>query len=254
MSLQACADIVAKGDPDRFAAAMAAPVAARRVLFPIYAFNVEVTRAAWIASEPMIGEMRLQWWRDVLEEIGQGRGVRKHEVATPLAEVLDPGGVEDLDRLIQARRWDLYTDAFEDAAHFQDYIARTSAIMWSCARVLGAEPSAAPQVNALARATALARFLAAVSDLEGRGRIPLVDGRAEAIQKLCTQALADVPSPYDLKRAVPKSARPALLEGWQAVVLLKRAQKTPQLVADGGLKISEFEKRVRLLWAAFTQT
>ena len=49
---------------------MAAPLAARQILFPLYAFNVEVARAPWVASEPMIGEMRLQWWRDVLEEIG----------------------------------------------------------------------------------------------------------------------------------------------------------------------------------------
>ena len=51
---------------------MAAPVEARRVLFPLYAFNVEVARAPWVTSEPMIGEMRLQWWRDALEEIARG--------------------------------------------------------------------------------------------------------------------------------------------------------------------------------------
>jgi phytoene synthase len=46
MSLNACAALVERSDPDRFRATMAAPVAARRVLFPIYAFNVEVTRLA----------------------------------------------------------------------------------------------------------------------------------------------------------------------------------------------------------------
>ena len=71
---------------------MAAPVAAREKLFPIYAFNVEVARAPWVASEPMIGEMRLQWWRDALEEIAEGKGVRQHEVTTPLASVLDSDG------------------------------------------------------------------------------------------------------------------------------------------------------------------
>ena len=73
MSLQACADLVQRGDPDRFAAAMAAPVAARKVLFPLYAFNLEVARAPWVTEEPMIAEMRLQWWRDALGEIGGGR-------------------------------------------------------------------------------------------------------------------------------------------------------------------------------------
>ena len=67
MSLQACADLVARGDPDRFRATMAGPLAARRVLFPLYAFNIEVSRAPWVTGEPIIAEMRLQFWRYVIE-------------------------------------------------------------------------------------------------------------------------------------------------------------------------------------------
>ena len=70
--LTACAAIVERADPLRFRATMAAPVKARRVLFPLYAFNIEVARAPWVTQEAMIAEMRLQWWRDVCEEIGQG--------------------------------------------------------------------------------------------------------------------------------------------------------------------------------------
>ena len=61
MSIQACADLVHRGDPDRFAAIMAAPVGARERLFPIFAFNLEVARAPWVTAEAMIAEMRLQW-------------------------------------------------------------------------------------------------------------------------------------------------------------------------------------------------
>lgn len=116
MSLEACAGLVERGDPDRFLATMAAPVPARRVLFPLYAFNIEVSRAPWLTEEPMIAEMRLQWWRDVLEEIRSGARVRSHEVATPLAEVLDAEAVAVLDRLVAARRWEVYRDPFEDQA------------------------------------------------------------------------------------------------------------------------------------------
>ena len=137
MTLQACADIVAKGDPDRFAAAMVAPIEARRILFPLYAFNVEVARAPWVTQEPMIAEMRLQWWRDVLTEIGQGGQVRKHEVTTPLAEVLDAESAVILDKLVQARRWDIYRQAFEDEAHFAEYLDATGGgLMWVAARAL----------------------------------------------------------------------------------------------------------------------
>ncbi|MFN3209661.1 MAG: squalene/phytoene synthase family protein, partial [Roseovarius sp.] len=70
--IMACAGLVHRGDPERFAATMAAPVPAREKLFPLYAFNVEVSRAPWVTQESMIAEMRLQWWRDVLEEIRTG--------------------------------------------------------------------------------------------------------------------------------------------------------------------------------------
>lgn len=87
--LIACAQLVERGDPDRFAATMAAPVEARKVLFPVYAFNVEVSRAPWVTQEAIIAEMRLQWWTDALEEIASGGLVRRHEVVTSLAHVLD---------------------------------------------------------------------------------------------------------------------------------------------------------------------
>jgi hypothetical protein len=67
---------------------MATPPEARAVLFPLYAFNLEVSRAPWVTEEPMIAEMRLQFWRDVAEEIGQGAPPRAHEVAAPLAEAV----------------------------------------------------------------------------------------------------------------------------------------------------------------------
>ena len=59
MSLQACANLVAQADPERFAAAMAAPMAARSVLLPVYAAAAEEARAPWITQEPVIAEMRL---------------------------------------------------------------------------------------------------------------------------------------------------------------------------------------------------
>ena len=71
--IAACARLVARGDLPRFRATMAAPVELRRMLFPLYAFNLEVARAPWVTAEPMIALMRLQWWRDALGEIGGGR-------------------------------------------------------------------------------------------------------------------------------------------------------------------------------------
>jgi phytoene/squalene synthetase len=247
MTLQACADLVRRGDPDRFAAAMAGPVEARKVLFPLYAFNLEVARAPWVASEPMIGEMRLQWWRDALEEIAKGGPVRRHEVTTPLGEVLDAEAARLLDRGVAARRWDLYREPFGDGAHFGEYLEATGGtLMWVAARALGAAEDARGEVTALGRAAALARFLQAVPELEARGRVPLVDGRAEAVRALAEGALAELPR----RVALPGLGRAALLEGWQARPLLVRAARDPAAVAEGRLALSEFRKRLGLFLAA----
>ena len=251
MSLQACADIVQKGDPDRFLAAMAAPVAARRALFPLYAMAIEVARAPWVTEEPMIAEMRLQWWRDALEEIAEGRDVRKHEVTSPLSEAISAAVAKDLDRLIALRRWDIYKEAFEDEAHFSDYLDATGgALMWAGAFTLGAAPSAEKDIRRFGSATALTRFLMAVPELEARGRIPLVDGRPEAIAELASDALAGLPSDGQLMRQRAITARAALLEGWQTRPLLKQIARNPMRVARGEIGLSPIRKRARLLrWA-----
>ncbi len=240
MSFAACAGIVERGDPERFLATMAAPVAARRVLFPLYAFNVEVARAPWVTKEPMIAEMRLQWWRDALEEIASGGPVRRHEVTTPLAEVLDAEGARALDRLVAARRWDVYTDAFEDAAHFADYLEATSGVlMWQAARALGADDALKRSVSSFGAASGLARYLRAIPELEARGRKPMVDGRPDAVAALAKAALGQADR--------PDGAKAATLEGWLAAPVLAQAARDPGRVAAGTLGLSGFRSKLRLL-------
>lgn len=241
---QACAAIVEKGDPDRFASAMAAPVAVRARLFPIYAFNVEVARAPWVTEEPMIAEMRLQWWRDALDEIASGGPVRRHEVVSPLAEVLRPEQARMLDGLVAERRWDIQRAPFEDRAEFDGYIDATAGhLMWTAAACLGGTEEAA--VRDVAYGAGVAQFLQAVPVLEARGRIPLVDGRQEAVQALAREALAR------LRRGTAKrpggAARWAVLAAWQAEPILKQAAADPGRVAAGALGQSEFRKRAGLL-------
>jgi len=243
MSLQACAETLRKGDPDRFLATMAAPAPARAVLFPIYAANVEIARAPWVTQEPMIAEMRLQWWRDALDEIGSGKPVRSHEVTDALAPVLDAAGAGLLDRLIEARRWDIYRDPFEDAEHFSAYLDATAGnLAWAAARALGAETGEAA-VRDLAWAAGLASWFQAIPALEARGRIPLVDGRESAIHDLAEQGLARLVSAN-----VPNAARPAVLATWRAKPLLRQARAHPGRVASGDLRQSEFSRRLSLLW------
>ncbi|MEO3413966.1 squalene/phytoene synthase family protein [Roseovarius sp. CAU 1744] len=244
--LHACADLVRRADPERFMAAMAAPVAARAVLFPVYAFNVEVARAPWVTQEPMIAEMRLQWWRDALEEIRKGGTVRRHEVVTPLAEVLDAEGAGLLDALVAARRWDIYRDPFEDEAHFRDYLDKTAGnLMLAAARALGDAEEAV--IRDAGFAQGLANWLRAIPALEQAGRVPLPDGRPDAVRVLAAEGLARLRRARASRAGVSAAARPALLPLWQSGGILSRAAARPGRVAQGALEPAPFLSRLMLM-------
>ncbi|SEM45021.1 Phytoene/squalene synthetase [Loktanella fryxellensis] len=249
MSIEACAAVVERGDPLRFRAAMAAPVTARRVLFPLYALNVEVARAPWVTAEAMLAEMRLQWWRDVLAEVAAGGPVRRHEVTDALAQVLDAEGALALDALVEVRRWDVYRDGFADRAHFDRYIDGTSgALMGTAARLLG--PADAQVVADFAHGVGVAAFLRAIPALEAAGRRPLVDGTASGVRDLADGALARLDAARRRHRDVSPAAGAALLAGWPARAVLQAAVRDPGLVAVGGLEPAPLADQLRLMRAA----
>ena len=251
MSINACAALVEKGDPDRFLAAMAAPPAARVVLFPLYAFNLEVARAPWVTEETMIAEMRLQWWRDALEEIAKGGPVRRHEVTTPLAEAITPQMAERLDGLVAARRWDIYKDPFEDEDHFDRYMDETAgSLMWAAATALGEADEAV--LRDLGYAQGVANWLRAIPELEARKRIPLLDGTTDGIRALAGRALERLGRAQSGRAKVSKPARPALLAAWEAKAILNQAAQMPARVADGSLGQSPARKRLSLMAKAAT--
>lgn len=244
MSIQACADLVARGDPRRFRAAMAAPLSAREILLPLYAFNIEVSRAPWVTEEPMIAEMRLQWWRDALEEVAEARA-RRHEVVDAL-HFLNAVNADALDKLIAARRWDIYKDPFEDDAAFRQYLQRTSGNLIDAGlRALGGTPNAG--TDAIGYAAGLARYLLAVPGLEAKGRVPLLDGRAEGVAALASAALDAWPK----RVGQPMPARAALFEVAGAKAILKRAVADPMAVADGRLETPPAREKLSLIAAAF---
>ena len=244
--LTACAELVQKSDPDRFLAAMAAPVQARPLLFALYAFNIELARAPWASQESMIAEMRVQWWRDVGAEIAEGKPVRRHYVATPLARLLKTELAVCIDGMAEARRWDIYKDPFEDEAEFDRYIGRTSgSLMWMAAASLGSADEAV--VRDFGYGAGVANWLRAIPELEAQKRIPLLDGTLEGVQALARKGLEKLGKARNRRAGISKAAGTALLAGWQAEAVLKQAVREPERVAQGALGQSEFRRRSGLM-------
>lgn len=245
--IAACAAIVEKGDPDRFMAIMSGTVELREKLFPLYAFNIEVARAPWVTQESMIAEMRLQWWRDALEEIAEGQDVRRHEVVTPLAQILSPDQARALDRVVQARRWDIYKDPFEDEIHFKRHLSETAGqLLVTAAELAGATKLSS--VRKIGEADGLARWFQAIPALEQSGRVPMADGRHEAVRALAGRALEKLSEARMELGPVTQELAAALRLAWCAKPILQQAANAPSRVAEGSLGIGDFRRKSSLLW------
>ena len=247
--------MVAQGDPERWRTAMTAPPEDCRRLMVLYAFNLEVARAPWASSEPMIGQMRLQFWHDLVAGLEEGAQPPGHEVALPLARLTEtaPLPTAPMRAMIAARQNDLSNAPFDDTEALIAYLDDTAgSLMWLAARALGAPKAAEAVARDMGTAEGLARWFEAVPALEARGRLPLADGRPEAVAELARRGLGWMARARARRAAVPARAAPALLAGWRAGALLGQAARAPQLVADGALKQSEFARRGMLLARGLT--
>ena len=241
--VEPCARLVERADPERFRAIMAAPPAAREVLFPIFAANVEISRAPWMTSDPALAAIRLQWWRDALAEIEahatSGGLVRRHEVVLPLAQVLFSEGVALLDRVAVARHQDLEPRPFEDDAALWSYLEETTGCLMAAAGVSIGDVETEAMIRAGA-AAGLANYLRAVPQLVAMGRHPLPDGRDAALADLAREGLARWQADAD---ALPMSVR---LTGWLTPLVLKRVVHDPSAVGAGRLEPGPFRQSLAL--------
>ena len=245
MTVAACADLVQRGDPDRFRAVMAAPVEARAQLFPLYAFNLEVARAPWVTQEPLIAEMRLQWWRDVVENAASG-AARAHEVAGPLHDLIRDFGLPvDVHGPADRRPALGHPPRTARGHRGAERVSRghRRGVDVACrALSVGAPDAIEGPVRAYGWATAAAMYIRAVPELETRGRQPLPDGLATRdLGQMGLEKLAEARA--DRASLSRQEVAPALLAGWQTEGLLR------QVVAGRpSPDLPEVGKRWRLLW------
>jgi phytoene synthase len=261
-----CADLVRTHDFARYASTLFLPAGQRRALLSVYAFNVEISRVREQVSQPLPGEMRLQWWTDMLEGAGHG-GVEGNPVAAELLQTIGEFRlpVASLSRLIEEHQFDLYNDPMPSMAALEGYITDTSAALFSLGARIAAPPSAA--FDHLARHAGLAQGIAQVIGAlprdaarrqlfvplqllqqHGSGMEEVFSGKQTtnaraAIDQLVGEARNHLRTAFELLAHVPRPARPVFLPLALVYRDLKRMSR-----ADADPFVPHATSRLRTLW------
>lgn len=154
---RACIKLIAQGDEDLFLSLRYALPADRPRLAALFAFQVELRRIPARVSEPPLGEMRLQWWREALDEIAAGGPVRGHPVVEAIARSapFDGGRRAAAERLIDGRARLLYQPKMTSLADYLEFVKEAEAPLAALAL---SSADAADRMADRAEAYALARF------------------------------------------------------------------------------------------------
>jgi phytoene synthase len=229
-----CAALVRRHDRDRYFAALLAPRDGRAALLALHAFNQEIARVREAVSEPLLGRIRLQWWREALDGIDGGGPVRRHAVALALADAVRRHDLDRtlLDRMIDGREFDLedrqpatmnellgYADstsgtlsmlamaALGGRSEDAQRAAREAGIAWALAGLLRAVPFHAAQRRIYLPLSGLDDDTARRSLFAGRGGEML----SRAVGAVAEHARDHLMVSRRLRRAVPRSARAAVV-------------------------------------------
>jgi 15-cis-phytoene synthase len=261
-----CAALVRSHDFARYASTLFVPVAQRRALLAVYAFNVEISRVRDQVSQPLPGEIRLQWWTDMLAGEGHG-GIEGNPVAAELKAAIRNYRlpVERLSRLIDEHQFDLYNDPMPTMAALEGYIDDTSSALFSLGAAIAGGQS--PEIEHLARhagqAQGIAQVVAALPLNASRRQlfVPLQllensgSGMDEvfasketpklraALDQLIGEAREHLKTALALIKSVPPEVRPVFLPLKLVARDLERMSR-----ADSDPFVPHVTSRLRMLW------
>jgi len=273
MQLSYCGEQVRRHDNDRYLTALLAPSGRREALFSLYAFNIEVAKTREAVSEPMVGQIRLQWWRDAIDTIYAGKPP-DHVVIDRLAEAIEDHGLSRayFDTLINAREFDLDETPPATLDDLIRYVKGTSSTLVRLAVEIldGADSSAdeaAIDVGVAWGLTGLLRSLvfhararrqylpadlmtksgAVVSDLfELRASAAL----AQVAEEIAEAATHSIYTARSRRTGVPGAARPALFQATLAEMYLQRIRRARYDLFARPVVISQPARQLRLLRAS----
>jgi phytoene synthase len=261
-----CTEQVRSHDFERYVSTLFVSADKRRALLALYAFNVEISRVRDQVSQPLPGEIRLQWWTDTLAGAGHG-GVEGNPVAAELLLAIRTSGlpVERLSRLIDEHQFDLYSDPMPSMAALEAYIHDTSSALYALgARIMGRQSEA---TDHLARHAGLAQGLArviAALPLDAARRqlfvpVQLLEGHGSsmeevfaaketpnlraALDQLIGEARGHLKTAFELLAGAPAEVRPLFLP-----LALVRRDLERMSRADSDPFTPRATSRLRTLW------
>jgi NADH dehydrogenase [ubiquinone] 1 alpha subcomplex assembly factor 6 len=212
--LSPVAALVRRHDRDRYQTALFAPAARREALFALYAFNYEIARVRESVTQPMLGQIRLQWWRENIAAAFEGGPIRHHPVAEALTTVIRGLRLSrgHFDRLIDGRETDLADEPPATLAALEDYAEATSArLVYLALEVLGVhDPPASDAGLHVGIAYSLTGLLRAMP-FRSRQIIPTDIRTPNGVTELAAAASRHLQAARPRRNRIPRSALPALL-------------------------------------------
>lgn len=271
------ADLLRHHDRDRFLSVLFAPADRRAALIALYVFNHEIAKTREVVTEPLLGRIRLQWWREAIDEAYRGGTVRAHEVMTPLAVAIREHALnrEHFDAILDARELDLADEPPASLAALEEYCAATAGRLQRLALdVLGARNDDAEQAaqevgiayglvglvraipfHARARRHYIPAEIAAEVglQLDALFELKTTPALAAAVGRMADRARRHLASARARRQRLPSAALPALLPARIAAGYLRDIAAVRGDPLDPRLAARASRTVLRLAWGAATR-
>lgn len=271
-----CLNMLRDTDRDRYLACLLSPIDKRSALAALYAFNAEIARIRDVVREPLPGEIRLQWWRDLLEGTAQGDS-GGNPVAAALLSAIETYRLprRTLIDMIEARIFDLYDDPLSDRNALEGYAGETaSALIQLASLILSADeaPKSAEAAGHAGVAQSIAGLLLLLPIHRRRHQLylpldilsatgldrdaflagedkPRISAAIEAFAGLGLEHLARARKAGPVSPAVSPAFLPVAL----AEPVLRRAAKAGAAVFDTAIQPPQWRRQLSLLKASVTR-
>lgn len=263
-------------DRDRYLACLLSPEDKRGALAALYAFNAEIARVRDVVREPLPGEIRLQWWRDLLEGGAHGDSTA-NPIAAGLLEAIETYRLprQTLVDMIEARIFDLYDDPLADRNALEGYAGETASAVIQLASLILSPTDAAKSAEAAGHAgvaQSIAGFLLLmpihrrrhqlylpldILSATGLDRDTFLRGEDRSRISVAIEAFAGLGLEHLAKArksgTVPSAVFPAYLPVALAEPVLRRAVRAGASVLDSALQLPQWRRQLRLMKASVTR-